>query len=671
MCNNLSPRDDRLTTLWPPPNVDNPISRADSLRAGLVVAEALALAIIVLRLYTRVFVVRGLGLDDLLIGLASTLSIGTLCIALKGLSNGWGVHVWDLELDVRVQGSKFIYFAIVGFIPVTYLTKMSILLSYIRISPNIQFRNRVYALIIIITLSSFATLIPTIFQCTPISSSWLHHDPRPDSKCLDIAKLLMISTALNCLGDIAVAALPAPMLLKANLPKKEQYGLILLFAIAGVVCLIGIARGVTLHDTLYNVQGDFTWGGGTAVILGGVECNAGMIAASLPALRPFWSQCFSRKHRSSQNIEEITSRKDRAGESQMAAEPDLENGNTQPREGAPQHTNTANEEGQKSFFYAATIAAPKSRNSEIRGSMGSFLSSPVSAINPFRSLDSAVKKSRRRSSIEVAGGSATTTAEMNGNEGWRASTGRTWLSLEEEEEEEEGEAPQGVQNSEREGYRPHTSPWQESIPIDTDSNLPLKKSRSEAMMRAEHIGSHNPSLSPSLPRRDRKGSVEKSESGFSYASTPITPTVPSRTASASSSRVHRHAEHESLNVAISGNGGFCYATTASPSPTTASPSPTKPLNLTTALISSATAAAAAAITIPLSTKKSTATLNTITACSSDSGADDPQTDNSRRWYGLSTFSKVRGRGSTFDSTETFKLGDVDQNKKRTSTSAGH
>ena len=157
-----------------------------------------------------------------------------------------------------IPKKKYAYFATVGFIPVTYLTKMSILLSYIRISPNVQFRNRVYALITLITLSSFATLIPTIFQCTPISSSWLHHVPRPDSQCLDIGKLLMISAALNSLGDIAIAVLPASMLLKANLPKKEQYGLILLFAIAGVVCLIGIARGATLHETLYDGQHDFS-----------------------------------------------------------------------------------------------------------------------------------------------------------------------------------------------------------------------------------------------------------------------------------------------------------------------------------------------------------------------------------------------------------------------------
>ena len=68
--------------------------------------------------------------------------------------------------------------------------------------------------------------------------------------------LILASGALNSGTDLTVAILPAPMLWQANLPKRERAGLVLLFAIAGIVCVVGVARWGIYYDTTQVKQLD-------------------------------------------------------------------------------------------------------------------------------------------------------------------------------------------------------------------------------------------------------------------------------------------------------------------------------------------------------------------------------------------------------------------------------
>ena len=49
---------------------------------------------------------------------------------------GWKQHVWDLRLDQLIAGRKVSMVTQALFIPATLLTKISILLSYLRLAPQ-------------------------------------------------------------------------------------------------------------------------------------------------------------------------------------------------------------------------------------------------------------------------------------------------------------------------------------------------------------------------------------------------------------------------------------------------------------------------------------------------------------------------------------------------------
>ena len=55
---------------WPPPNFVNPVTRGPALLIVVIVSIVLALAIAVLRTYTRLRITRSFGSDDILILLA-------------------------------------------------------------------------------------------------------------------------------------------------------------------------------------------------------------------------------------------------------------------------------------------------------------------------------------------------------------------------------------------------------------------------------------------------------------------------------------------------------------------------------------------------------------------------------------------------------------------------
>jgi hypothetical protein len=66
----------------------------------------------------------------------------TICIVLAFTRFGWKQHIWDLQLETLVAGRKASFATQALFVPATLLTKISILVSYLRLAPqNSVFRR--------------------------------------------------------------------------------------------------------------------------------------------------------------------------------------------------------------------------------------------------------------------------------------------------------------------------------------------------------------------------------------------------------------------------------------------------------------------------------------------------------------------------------------------------
>jgi hypothetical protein len=111
------------------------------------------------------------------------------------------------------------------------VTKLSILAFYLRIFTDRTFKRLTYGMMAICTAYMFATIIATIWQCTPLSYVWTGWSGETEGHCIDVFVLTWIATSLNILLDILIILLPIPHLLKLTLSRKKKIQIVSMFCV--------------------------------------------------------------------------------------------------------------------------------------------------------------------------------------------------------------------------------------------------------------------------------------------------------------------------------------------------------------------------------------------------------------------------------------------------------
>jgi hypothetical protein len=112
-----------------------------------------------------------------------------------------------------------------------------------------------WALGVFVVLYTVACLFLSLFQCTPIKGYW---DPSVEQKCINMRVTLVSIAALNSLSDFLVYLVslydllwnsnsdlykyPMKPLWSLRLPVKQRLGLIFLFSVGLLVCVVGVLR---------------------------------------------------------------------------------------------------------------------------------------------------------------------------------------------------------------------------------------------------------------------------------------------------------------------------------------------------------------------------------------------------------------------------------------------
>ncbi|KAI4698727.1 hypothetical protein J4E81_005338 [Alternaria sp. BMP 2799] len=211
------------------------------------VFTGLALITVVLRLYTRFFIIRCVGIEDAGIALAMLCSIGlTIAIGIQA-EYGMGRHIKTIPDDhmvkfLRVRHSQrilqgtanmkrqtfwsslIVYYLSLG------LTKGSMLLQYRRIFPTKKFQIANWLTMGVVVAYTIWTVFSSIFTCTPVRAFWTHEK----STCLNQFAVWFTNAAINILTDFAIILLPIPVIQKLNLGKRQKIGLISIFAVGGL-----------------------------------------------------------------------------------------------------------------------------------------------------------------------------------------------------------------------------------------------------------------------------------------------------------------------------------------------------------------------------------------------------------------------------------------------------
>jgi hypothetical protein len=177
-----------------------------------VIFTIVACLAIIARLCARTFVAKQPGSDDALIFIAGVLSIAFCITTYKQTEFGMGKHIWQFprsEYEIIAMwfwSSVWVYYAALGF------TKLSILLQYLRIFPQVNFRRACYAMISVITLWSLWATFSALVMCVPIHLFWTAEDFFNDPRCLPRLEvwLVILSFATCRDNQLTSAGMPTP-----------------------------------------------------------------------------------------------------------------------------------------------------------------------------------------------------------------------------------------------------------------------------------------------------------------------------------------------------------------------------------------------------------------------------------------------------------------------------
>ena len=126
------------------------------------------------------------------------------------------------------------YFDEIFYLTSIALTKISILLFYLRIFPNRDFRRWVYVVLALCTLYILSFIPVTIFQCLPVHLAWERWDGQHRGRCVNLNAEGWSSAAFNIIFDLLVICLPLRELSKLAMSRRRKAGIMLMFLGGGL-----------------------------------------------------------------------------------------------------------------------------------------------------------------------------------------------------------------------------------------------------------------------------------------------------------------------------------------------------------------------------------------------------------------------------------------------------
>ncbi|KAF2024122.1 hypothetical protein EK21DRAFT_118088 [Setomelanomma holmii] len=246
-----------------------------------------ALCIVCLRWYSRSMSRTDFRTEDYLITLALVLSIG-----ITGIIGG------EFYLDHRNHGInegrllvlasvlKFVFAQSIMYHLAINLVKASFALQYLRLFSLVPAIVRACYMLLLLVLGATAWgVFGVVFLCKPVHTYW---DITASGKCINAEDHFFSTSIIGIVLDWAVCMLPIPVVGRLKLPHRQRMGLLFVFGLGGLVCIVSILRLILVHH--YAHKGEVTKSGQFALIWSTVELNVSIICASLLVMKPLFAR---------------------------------------------------------------------------------------------------------------------------------------------------------------------------------------------------------------------------------------------------------------------------------------------------------------------------------------------------------------------------------------------
>ncbi|KFY40365.1 hypothetical protein V494_03533 [Pseudogymnoascus sp. VKM F-4513 (FW-928)] len=263
---------------------DFDVSHYNNTQVQFILAYSITLAFaaitLLLRLYTRIFLIQGFGLDDVFIILAMVSSVAFFVVCVQIMKFGFGRHLWDVTGLQMASYLDNLIAMVTTYIWVPALTKISFLILLHRLNPIPWFRASLYVLGVIILIYTLTINLVIAFPCSPLKPN--------TGDCLNDCGLWQ--AILNIVTDFLSILLPIRMVMTLKLPTTQKLILAGIFSTSIFVMVICVVR-ITYIMSLAN-NPDVTYSQARAAVWSCVELNIGIVCASVIVLKPFMRHHF-------------------------------------------------------------------------------------------------------------------------------------------------------------------------------------------------------------------------------------------------------------------------------------------------------------------------------------------------------------------------------------------
>ncbi|OAG43867.1 hypothetical protein AYO21_01719 [Fonsecaea monophora] len=297
MVDTLHPSPEVIAT-WPKPNYVNPDTRGPGLVYMCIIFAAIGIITCTARVYSRLFITKAPGLDDLLVVIALGFLTALAVLVIIGNKKYYsGRHIWDIPPDSFVGGRANIWASLWCYVIGITLIKISVLLFYRRLSVKFSraFLIATWIGIIYNVLYFLSFGLTLLLLCSPLHSYWDSFNPvwaaTHHFHCGSEGAALPASSAFSVAGDFYSTLLPLILVYYLELPRRQKIALYALFALGFMAVAAGLVRTVLMYNLL-NVDYDFTWELWLTWIWAILELYLALFAASAPSLKPFFRHFF-------------------------------------------------------------------------------------------------------------------------------------------------------------------------------------------------------------------------------------------------------------------------------------------------------------------------------------------------------------------------------------------
>ncbi|KAF4958111.1 hypothetical protein FSARC_11099 [Fusarium sarcochroum] len=188
----------------------------------------LASVFVILRVITRVWLVRGIGIDDAFIVLSNLGTLGFLIAVMQQVRYGLGLPPDPELLSPFIQATTA---SVISYTVCHLAVKLSISIQCLRIFITPTARRLFLSLIIFFSVYGTLCLMLTIFTCWPVAKYW---DDSIPGKCLDNRAMRYAFAGINIVNDITLLVAPMPFLRNLQIARRIKFILFGVFAAGGV-----------------------------------------------------------------------------------------------------------------------------------------------------------------------------------------------------------------------------------------------------------------------------------------------------------------------------------------------------------------------------------------------------------------------------------------------------